>query len=451
PLNIEKNSDEFRSHRGYLYPNLYFSKRATFDVMIEDYETAIKNLKNAAERNFLLAMNDKRKAMFYAKYCYERGIPLDENKLDNWLKEALNHYYLIDKDSLGAKVSSTVLFNGDGVRTTMVTRKNLFIYPDYRDGWFSWSFHTDYFFRYLHKNGLLGKIFQTGEDLQALHLWVTRGFDWRVYPPLNAWYKDYPISDKDLTDILSFVDHHPDGKQFDENLLCAILSERAFERGDSALGLDFYHRIDQANLPQSINKYEYLEKTFLLNVLKQLTGNLATSGKMNEAIRLADIFTDENDKVIAYTHMAKKMYEMDADPETFEYLDSAFLFFRKTDYSSLHIFSTDSRNNLIMLLSEIGGESLNNKAREALLDIPESRKFTGILARVIGVAQEGNYYLAYTSIPNSLTESEDLQSRTMILMQACKANEKKKGGDAQWKSMDDFIDWIWNYIDYIPV
>jgi len=145
------------------------------------------------------------------------------------------------------------------------------------------------------------------------------------------------------------------------------------------------------------------------------------------------------------------MYEMDADPETFEYLDSAFLFFRKTDYSSLHIFSTDSRNNLIMLLSEIGGESLNNKAREALLDIPESRKFTGILARVIGVAQEGNYYLAYTSIPNSLTESEDLQSRTMILMQACKANEKKKGGDAQWKSMDDFIDWIWNYIDYIPV
>ena len=102
-----------------------------------------------------------------------------------------------------------------------------------------------------------------------------------------------------------------------------------------------------------------------------------------------------------------------------------------------------------MVLSEIGSKAINKKATDALRDIPEARKFFGILSRVTGVAFEGNYYRAYTSIPNSLTESEDLQCRTMLLLEAAKEKEKARK-ETLWKAMDDFIGWYWDYTDYLP-
>jgi hypothetical protein len=160
------------------------------------------------------------------------------------------------------------------------------------------------------------------------------------------------------------------------------------------------------------------------------------------------LFTDNNDKVEGFTYMAKQLYEANQDPAAFVYLDSAYKTFMKTDYSTLGLFSSDSRNNLIMLLSEIGSNSLNRKATSALLEISQQNKFYGVLARVTGVAFEGNYYLAYTSIPNSLTETEDLGCRTVILMEACKKKERDAGQNNQWKAMDQFVDWFWNYVDY---
>src|SRR5579871_58388 len=451
PINFDRNTDVYRSDRGYLFPNLYFSTRAVFDTVVVDYETAVKKISNPAERNFLLAMNDKRKAMFYSRYCYERNLPVDAQRLDGWLKEAIDLYSGIDKDSLEAKESSTLVYNGDGVRTSLVTRKNLFIYPDYRDGWFSWSFHTDYFFNYLQKNNLLERIYKTAEDLQAIHFWVAKAFEWKVNPPLDSWNKSYSLPDKVLTDIISFVDQHPQGKQFDKNLLYLILSDRAFGRGDSINGLKYYAQLDRPNLNRSYGRYEYVEKIFFLNMVKRLCGNLAASGRMQDAIGMMSQFSNGNDKVEGYVYMAKRVYGLDANPTAFVYLDSAFAAFRKADYSTLTRFSTDSRYNLIMLLSEIGSNALNKRANDALLDISEETKFPGILARVSGVAYEGNYYLAYTSIPNSLTETEDLQCRSMILIEACKAKERQSGKNNQWKSMDDYIDWEWNYTDYLPI
>jgi len=450
PLNFDKNTDVYRSNRGYLFPNLYFSERAFFDTVMVDYENMIRKLKSPSERNFLLAMNGKRKAMFYSRYYYERNLPVDEKRLDAWLKEAIDTYSTIDKDSLEAKESTTVVYNGDGVRTSSVSRKNLFIYPDYREGWFSWSFHTDYFFNYMKKNNLLGKIYNSGDDLQALHFWVAKAFEWRVNPPLDTWNKQFYLSDQVLTDIISFVDQHPDGKEFDKNLLYLVLSERAFARGDTAGGLNYYRQLDQSKLRRSSQKYEYVEHTFFFNMVKKLCGNLAFCGKTDEAMRLMVQFPKSNDKVEGYVHMAAKVYESNADPIAFTYLDSAFTEFKRTDYSSLERNSTDSRQNLIMLLSEIGSGSLNKMANEVLLDIPERTKFLGILARVSGVAHEGNYFLAYTSIPNSLSETEDLQCRTIILMEACKSKEKETERNLQWNAMDAYFDWQWNYINYDP-
>jgi hypothetical protein len=103
----------------------------------------------------------------------------------------------------------------------------------------------------------------------------------------------------------------------------------------------------------------------------------------------------------------------------------------------------------IIVLSEVGSKSVNDKVDELLSDVPGDFKFVGIYARVYGIAQEGNYYRALTSIPKTLTESQDLKCRTEILMQACVAKERMEG-NTQWKYFDEFRNWPLNYVNYVP-
>ncbi|MEP6615301.1 MAG: hypothetical protein ABJA57_01920 [Ginsengibacter sp.] len=447
PINIER--DFYRSNKGLLYPNLCLCDRSVFDAMVEDYETAIGKVTDPSERNFLLAMNDKRKAMFYDKYWTDRKLPVNEEKLNGWLKEAVDLYSKIDTGYLAGTISTTSIYNGDGVRTKDIKRRDLLIYPDYRDGWYAWTYHTDYFFNYLQKNNLLAQFYKTGGDLQNLHYWVAKGFEWKTDPPVNYFTKEYPIPDEALNAIISFVDKHPEGNQFDKNLLYLVLSNRAFERGDSAAGLAYYHKINQSTIQRSSDRYEYLEKIFFLNMMKRLCGNLAAVGDSKEAVQFAGVFPTDQQQVFGYMHMAEKVYRQNANPLAFVYLDSAYARSKSIHYSAIDQ-RYDFRYNQILLLSEIGSQSLNNNANALLKDIPEANKFFGILSKVTGVAFEGNYYRAYTSIPASLTESQDLQCRNMILLEASKTKERQQKAQ-QWKQMDNYVDWYWDYVNYVPM
>ena len=445
---INIDLDYYRSTRGYMFPNLYFCDRSVFDAMAEDYENAVRQMKDPSERNFLLAMNAKRKAMFYHKYWFDRKMPIDESRLNRWLSEAVDLYAQVDTGYLEGKQSSTLIYNGDGVRTSDIKRRELFIYPDYRDGWFAWAYHSDYFFRYLQKNRLLPVYYKTASDLQALNFWVAKAFEWKVDQSPEVYSNNFSLSDSTLNAIIDFADHHPEGRDFDRNLLRIVLSNRAFERNDTLEALKQYRLLDSKNIRRSSDRFEYLEKTFFLNMLNQLAVNLAANGKMKEAMAIAGKFEGDREKALSYFCISENLYRQNADPSTFTYLDTAYAYTKKIDYSELNA-NVDPRYNQIRLLSEIGSKEINEQAGELLRDIPENGKFTGILYRVSGVSHEGNYYRALHSIPSTLTESQDLQSRNMILLEACKAKEKQTG-DRSWRNMDDYIFWTWNYNDYLP-
>jgi hypothetical protein len=445
-VNYQRNY--YRSIRGYIYPNLYFCDRAVFDNILEDYEKEIRKIKNVQEQNFDLSMFYKRKAMFYYKYWTDRQMPLEETKLDSWLKQAVDIYKQIDQDYLEGTTSSSTVYNGDGVRTNDVKRKNLLIYPDYRDGWFSWTFHGDYFLKYLLKNGLMADLYKSGEDLKEIHYWVAKAFEIKTDIPPSAYTLQYYLSDETLVEVINFVNQHPEGKEFDKNLLYIILSNHAFERGDSAKGMQYFHLLELQNIRNSTDRYEYLEKIFFLNMLKQLCMNLAASGNSETAIKIAEGFAANLEKTYAYLYMAERLYIQKSDPAAFALLDSAYSNLKKLDYS-LFFQDFDPRFKQIMVLSEIGSKRVNQNADNILREIPEFSKFNGILARVKGVAHEGNYYRAWKAIPGTLTESQDLQCRSMILLEACREKEKSNS-DTQWKNMDEYLDWFWDYVNYLP-
>lgn len=446
---INSDRDFFRSTRGYLFPNLFLIDRSVFDQISDDYEKAAGELKNSAEAKFIVAMNQKRKAMFYFKYWHDRNMPIDTARLDQWLGKGVEIFRSLDSNFLEEKVSSTVVYFTDGVRTSEVTRRSLFLYPDYKDGWFSATYHGDFFFNYMNRKNLLDTLYKTATDLQSLHYWVAKAYEWKPNISTNSFTYIQELPDQALKDILDFVSKHPQGKAFDANLLYLILANHSFEKGDTVNGKLYHSKLELNNLPGSLNRYEYIEKTFFLNMWAGLCSNLAGSGMKAEAAKLTELLPRDEYRAFSYIQMSEKLFSQNADPETFVFLDSSFAKAKNVDYQSLR-FELNSTFKQVMVLSEIGSNRLNAKASSMLKNMTEDEKAFGILNQVMGLAKEGNYYRALTAIPNTLTESQDLICRILILLEAIKEKEVKSA-DSSWKAMDNFVYRLFNYVNYFPI
>jgi energy-coupling factor transporter ATP-binding protein EcfA2 len=450
-VNIEKNI--LRSYKGYFFPNLCLASREVFNALSDDYEKLINEIKEPSLRHYTMAIQKKRRAMFDNKYQYDRGLKIDFSYQEHLLQEAVDQYRMVSKDSLEATIPITIPYYSDGVRNRSFKRKHLFIYPDYMEGWFSWTYHSDLFFNFIDKNNLFEELYTSPADLGMIHFWIAKANEAKPFTNGgDAFDNSYPLGDATLKRILALVQAHPQGKSFDQNLVCLLLANRAFDTKDSVSGMRYYQQFNKENFAASRDKYEYLEKTFFINQLKDLCVNLALAGHQQEAVALAEKFEKNHEKAFAYNFMAEKLYLNQTSPLAFVYLDSIFSKSKDIDFSQFNFGANqaiDLRFNLILLMSRIGGKQLNALSDKFFAEIIEDNKFNAVLSKVYGIAEEGNFYRAQTAIPSTLTESEELIARAFIVWQACQKKELNEGG-LKWTAMDKSITHDFNYIFYLP-
>lgn len=448
--NIFKNS---RSFSGNFNVNLSFLDREIAKQIIADYQKLVLQEKNLNEQNYLLAMSAKRTAMFMYKYRFDRNLPQDQRTLDSLFNKAVYYYQQIDPAYAETRASINIPYYSDGVRTRQMSKKDIFLYPDYMDGWFSRPVQGDAFLTYLDQNKLLPELYRTESDLEMLHLWVAKNKE--VNPPGGGYggmipvsfdYLNYPdLSGTALVTILTFVEQHPKGSAFDTNLPRLILANQLFEKGDAAQGFEQFQKLDVRSIPRSMNRYEYIEKAYFQNQLKDLSENLARSGHHQQAIAMAEMLNNDFEKIFSYIGMAQNVYQHDTSAMTFVYLDSAFALYNRIDYNNAPI---DSRFNLLFVLAEIGGKDMNAKAAEVMHNFDMDTQRSAGLVMVSGSALEGNYYRAKGYISSSFTEFEELFGRQEILMNACMRKESNVT-DNPWRAMDEYYEAIRKYIAYM--
>jgi hypothetical protein len=144
---------------------------------------------------------------------------------------------------------------------------------------------------------------------------------------------------------------------------------------------------------------------------------------------------------------ADKLYNIDYDPNSFILLDSVFSKMNDQDLSNL-TFDEDYRFKLIHVLSKMGGEQLNSMAKGVLRDITEQDKFDAILSYVWGATADQNYYNAISSIPRTLTESQELECYRFLLWETCKQSELEKT-HIGWEAMDFIETHIQDYFFFV--
>jgi energy-coupling factor transporter ATP-binding protein EcfA2 len=441
-----------RAYGGYFFPNLTLSNRTVFNALADDYEALIREIRDPNERNYSLAINKKRRAMFGHKYAFERGFDPDLDRLNRYLDEAVTHFRNVDDTFLAESIPVTIPYLGEGVRNRQFQRRELFIYPDYLEGWFSRTFHTDLFFNYIDANNLFEEFYTTSAELDMVHFWLAKAYENKPDMLYEKFDNKYPLSDRVLNRILALKDTHPHGTAFDYHLPALVLANKAFDTGDINSALDYYSWFDKQNFHSSRDRYEYLETTFFMNQMKDLGIKMALAGFHDEAVEIAELFERNHEKVYSYTFMAEQLYMKQRDPIAFVYLDSALTNASRVNFSQFDFgvnTQIDVRFNLILLLSRIGGKDLNNISNEILREIVEGSKFQGISSKVYGVAEEGNLYRAKSAIPTFMTEFQELWLNSIILWQSAIARETEEER-VRWAKYDRYYTFDLNYVFYSP-
>jgi tetratricopeptide (TPR) repeat protein len=435
-----------RSYRGYFNLNLALAPRSVFHQLMNDYEKILSEIKDPSERNYSLALNNKRRAMFMSKYAFDRRMEQPTAQMGELFDKAISYYRQVPDNYLSENTDFTIIYYGDGVRNRTRTRRQLFVYPDYMEGWFSRPYHSDAFFLYMKEKNLLNDIYKTPEDLEMIHLWISKAFE--VWPYFFVTFtNDFPLTTNTLKDVISFVNEHPNGNTFDKNLPAMVVANELFKNGEVDQAMKYYNTIDKATITRSSNRYEYIEKTFFLNQLRQLATNLALTDNQKEAVEIAELFENDYERVYVYMHMTDRTFKNDFDPVAFVYLDSAFANLKSIDFVTARL---DCRLDLIELLSRIGGEEINEKALSIIRDMPANDKPDGITSMISGIAWEGNYHRALTSIPHTFTESTDLINCTNIMWFACMARERNDGVAGPWTEVDKLWSYYWDYTNFLP-
>jgi hypothetical protein len=297
-----------RSYRGYFNLNLALAPRSVFHQLMNDYEKILSEIKDPSERNYSLALNNKRRAMFMSKYAFDRRMEQPTAQMGELFDKAISYYRQVPDNYLSENTDFTIIYYGDGVRNRTRTRRQLFVYPDYMEGWFSRPYHSDAFFLYMKEKNLLNDIYKTPEDLEMIHLWISKAFE--VWPYFFVTFtNDFPLTSNTLKDVISFVNEHPNGNTFDKNLPAMVVANELFKNGEVDQAMKYYNTIDKATITRSSNRYEYIEKTFFLNQLRQLATNLALTDNQKEAVEIAELFENDYERVYVYMHMTDRTFK----------------------------------------------------------------------------------------------------------------------------------------------
>jgi len=435
-----------RSNSGYFHVNLGLGTREQFFALANEYERLANEVKDANERNYLLAMHYKRIAILYSKYLFDRGLPLDQKQMDMWLDNAWSHFKQASEEHLGGKVTVNYRYYEDGVRSTQWARKTVFLYPDYRDGWFADKYHTDVFLDYIIRKGLLKTYYDTPETIALVHEMISSSTEIWVYRDNGEgsgfFQNDYVLPDKLLTDILAFVNTASSGKSFDKNLPILVLADRYFEKGDSVNGLKYFHQLEKDKLISSGNKYEYLSQAYFINAIIKLTTYLATLGHTKESMDIIALY-EPYQKAFCYAAAADGLYKT-YHPKAFVFLDSAYSEVSRIDFNELNnndfYEELDSRRELLYLLGKVGGDRANRLAASLIKELSETGKVRGLVGMIIGTATDGNYYTALSAMPPTLTEDQELVCYFSILGQIVRGKK-----DPDWQGMDESLLWEYNY------
>ena len=415
--------------------NLELLDMATVNGLFDQYFSALqKEYKTPDALNFNLALYFKHRGIILSKMAADHGGRYQFNP-DSLFKMSVVHYLRVSPAYLNQTEDAYVEdFNFQVQVKQKLRRKDLFLYPDHfqkvlnsRDR--PSRYFSDRFFLYLVRKQLLSQLYADKDDLSQINSWIFE-YD-RFNPP---WFpsrlaKNYtPLNKLTLPKIDSIMTDHPRALGLNLNRLRLMLMEQYREQHMEKEMELIYQKLEPARFgPENFKEGSPRELDMFSYRVGQLTEYLAIKGRKNEAFQIMKCYPKPSNLIKAYAIAPLELLVNPLGPkeDAFQYLDSAIT--EVDRLKDFEFFGDDPRIAVVLSLSLAGGKDMDDLARKFVSKISLGQQNGVLQAWIMGTAMSGNYYQAFSSIPEILL-SERLHYFNLILSAAA----MKKENNREW-------------------
>ena len=436
-------------------PNLELSDIATIQKIFDLYYQAILIEKKAPdELHFTLALYYKHRGALLSKIFDEEMQTERYEGIDSLFEKAVENYRKVSSSYLD-QITEITFRTNSSIGRQQIRRNDLFLYPDHlptviNNSWSDTKYFTDKYMRFLLDRGYFSALYKNSDDLTQINTWLSNYIEDNtgngrddIKPPLGE-----PL----LLRIDSILSVNPWAAKLNNNLVRLILIDHYIETGLHNSIEEFYRKLKPdiftENLkqdPANRNDYYYL--------INRLAGFLAGQGRINEVIRIVQVFPNPSNRIKTYSIAARELLAGKDGPkhDAFILLDSALCEFNRikdSDFSTeANNRSDDQRKALVLGLSRVGGKEMHEIAGNYVKQISITRQDDIIEKWIEGTAGSGQYYTAYASIPDITSAAEKVNYINRILLE--EAMRRSPGSD--WMSIRArFNNYSWNFINYDP-
>ena len=330
-------------------------------------------------------------------------------------------------------------------------RRDLFLYPDHflkvqNNRAAQLLFFTDRFFNFIVKHGYFSSLYSEPKDFELLNEWVFNN-NRATHPRyVTKFFKNVtPLSKETLTRLDSIFTNTPAVININANRLRMLLLDELRKSGEVNKTSSIIAKIDFNRFQEDLSNSAFNDQVGVAYMINQLTGLLASRGKMEEALRIISSYPNRNNRIKAYATMpleisrSQSAYQADA----YVYLDSAVTEFERLD--DFLFAGSDPRTALTLGLSIMGGGELNNLAGHYVGQIDIGQQGAAMRTMILGTASGGDYYQAYTVIPE-IAIIDKLYYYTVIMT----VEGLNRAEDPEWKTyFNSYWEWFaWENIRY---
>ena len=416
--------------------NLELLDMVTINGMFDQYFGVLKReYKTPDALNFNLALYYKHRGIILSKMVADGGGRYQWNP-DSLFNLSLVHYQKVSPAYLNQSedaYNEDVNFQGQVKQPTR--RKDLFLYPDHfqkvlnsRDR--PSRYFSDKFLMYLFGKNLFGQLYTDQQDLALVNSWIFEYDRYNLPYFISRLAKNYtPISLSTLKQVDSLLTMHPRAAGMNLNRLRLMLMEKYHEQGMEEEMEGIYKKLEPGRfVAENLREGSNREQNVFSYHISMLTEYLASKGRKKEVLQIVKCYTRPSNLIRAYATAPLELFVSPTGPkeDSFEYLDSAITEVdRLTDFE---FFGSDPRIAVVLSLSLAGGKDMDDLARKYVSKIPLGGQNGVLQAWIMGTALTGNYYQAYSSIPEILL-SERLHYFNHILSSAA----RKKTSNYEWQ------------------
>ena len=390
------------------------------------YEISRQELKSPDALNFKLARLSKLEGVLLAKKDAERGI-FGNDKPEVLFNSALDYYNNVSDSYLNEKIEVNIHTGNFNIEKRLLTRKHLFIYPDFFKisqpsiDYTPFRFYGDRFFHFMKTNGLFENWYKTREDYQLLTTWVNSYFS-NYMQPGNRTLLYYPSLNRSTFLSLDSI-MIQSGYDLDNAWVKLKLIHDYFNENDTAnayrqVALLKFNEFERANFFEDGQPFH--------NAKLVVAGELAVRGKHQESIKLARLFANRKNRITVYAKLASLCRRKGMEEDAKIYLDSANAeLSRLKDY---RISGDDFRVQIVEALALQNNKEGLTKGLEYIGSMERFNRTVALATMMRSYCRLGEYHQAISLVPDFASSNDKAYFYNAILLE----ENFKKGFDTEW-------------------